>query len=66
MKREEAFEHLTKWLKSITYENDPTLVHDSIVMRCKGCGAEGFLIDGIKHKRGCEVRKAFKALEALK
>ena len=65
MKRtEQAGESLSKWLQGICYENG-IMIDDCVPQICKGCGEGAWLIQEIKHKKGCEVAKAEKNLVIL-
>ena len=64
-KRTQAAQELTRWLKHICYENGMP-IQDSCPQLCKECGEGAWLIEDIKHKRGCIVKRMEKNLTILK
>jgi len=45
-----------KFINKICFEQDASqMVQDSIPYICKKCGEGAWLIDDIKHEKGCEV-----------
>lgn len=63
-KKDKAKKELTIWLKNICYENG-VMINDCSPTICKECAKGAWLIEDIKHKRGCEVSKAERNLAII-